>query len=206
MTSDVTHEYPLTKHLPVPAEVKEVQQVFSELEKRALEEMMQEGFSGENMQFHRSVGMRFRLQMHEVITPIPAQGRITAKVLEETYQHFEDLYEQKFGKGSAYKDAGMEIISFHLKAVGKLRKPALRTYEKAGPNPEKALVNRRVVLFDGSRHDTGVYRYDLLNWGNEIAGPAIVVTPVTTIVIQPNQKATLDAYKNVIIPFEEPQS
>jgi N-methylhydantoinase A len=203
VTSDVTHEYPLTKHLPVPADAQEVQKVFAELEEKAREEMLQEGFTKETMQFHRSVGMRFRLQMHEVITPIQSQDNISSQDLEDAYQRFEDLYEQKFGKGSAYKDAGMEIISFQLKAVGKLRKPALRTYEEAGTNAQKALLSRRPVLFDGSQHDTGVYRYDLLECGNEIEGPAIVVTPVTTVVIQPGQKATLDAYMNIIIPLKE---
>ena len=48
-----------------------------------------------------------------------------------------------------------------------------------------------------------MYRYDLLTHGHEVTGPAIIVTPVTTIVVQPGQRASLDAYKNVIIPLRE---
>jgi N-methylhydantoinase A len=203
VTSDVTHEYPVTKHLPVPADENEVNHLFADLEAKALEEMTREGFTEGNIGFHRTMGMRFRLQMHEVITPLPDRGKLTASDLEEAYEKFADLYEQKHGKGSAYKEAGMEIISFQLRAMGKLPKPALRTFEPEGPDPGKAELRRRQVLFDGQAHDTGVYRYDLLACGNEVQGPAIVVTPVTTIVIQPGQTASLDAYKNVIILFEE---
>ena len=202
VTSDVTHEYPVTKHVPVPADAAEVTRVFVELEARALEEMKQEGFTEKDVRFHRTVGLRFRLQMHEVITPVP-QRALSTEDLEEVYRHFAEIYEQKHGKGSAYQEAGMEIISFQLRAVGKLPKPALRTFEKAGPDSGKALIHRRPIFFDGKRHETEVYRYDLLEHGNAVDGPAIVVTPVTTIVLQPGQRAVLDAYKNVIIPLQE---
>ena len=100
--------------------------------------MEREGFAQENIEFHRTVGLRFRLQMHEVITPVPP-GRITEEVLEKVYAEFAELYERKHGKGSAYKEAGMEIISFQLRAVGRLPKTELRMHEETGADPEQAL-------------------------------------------------------------------
>jgi N-methylhydantoinase A len=202
VTSDVTHEYPVTKHVPVPAAAAEVNDIFTGLEAKALEEMKQEGFAETEVRFQRTAGLRFRLQMHEVITPVPL-GKLSTEDLEAVYRQFTEIYEQKHGKGSAYQEAGMEIISFHLRAVGKLPKPTLRTFEKAGPDSGKALINRRQVFFNGERRETGVYRYDLLDHGNAVDGPAVIVTPVTTIVLQPGQKAVLDMYKNVIIPLKE---
>jgi N-methylhydantoinase A len=38
--------------------------------------------------------------------------------------------------------------------------------------------------------------------GNRVAGPAIIETPVTTIVLPPRQTATVDAYLNVAIELE----
>ena len=200
VTSDVIHEHPLTKHMTVPPDLREINQVFAGLEEKAAADLEQDGFSREEVEFHRTIGLRFRLQMHEVITSVPP-GRITEEVLDQVYTEFAELYERKHGKGSAYKDAGMEIISFQLRAIGKLPNPSLLKYEQAGPSPKEALINHRPVSFSGKKHETGVYRYDLLEHGNEIGGPAIIVTPVTTIVVQPGQKAVLDAYKNVIIPL-----
>ncbi|MFQ5913621.1 MAG: hydantoinase/oxoprolinase family protein [Nitrospinota bacterium] len=203
VTSDVTHEYSLTKHLVVPVDEKEVNEIFAELERKGLEELKAEGFAERDILFHRSVGMRFRLQMHEVITPIPVQGKITSKDFEEAYRRFEELYEQKHGKGSAYKEAGMEMVRFQLRAVGRLTKPTLRAFGEEGPDPEPARVDRRSVSFDGEKHTTAIYRYDALKSGNEVLGPAIILTPVTTIVVQPGQKAHVDAYKNIAIHFPE---
>lgn len=205
VTANVTHEYSVTKHMLVPPDPTEINQVYVDLERSAGGEMEQEGFTKKEIEFHRTIGLRFRLQMHEVITPVP-QGKITEKVLEKVYAEFARLYERKHGKGSAYKEAGMEIISFQLRAVGRLPKPELREYEKTKTGPEQALIHNRPVFFDGKKKDTNVYRYDLLTHGHELKGPAIIVTPVTTIVIHPGQRASLDAYKNVIIPLREGQS
>ena len=203
VASDVTHEHTLTKHLEVPADEAEVNEIFLGLERKAVEELKGEDFSDTEIRLHRSVGMQFRLQVHEVVTPIPVEGPLTREDLEETYRRFERLYEQKHGKGSAYKEAGMEITSFQLRGVGRLTKPALQAYQEAGPSSEGALIDRRPVSFDGQRHSTGIYRYDSLESGNEISGPAIILTPVTTIVIQPGQRAGVDPYKNIVIHFGE---
>ena len=53
------------------------------------------------------------------------------------------------------------------------------------------------------RHHTKFYRFDALSSGNQVSGPAIILTPVTTIVIQPGQTADVDSYKNIIIRFGE---
>jgi N-methylhydantoinase A len=202
VSSDVTHEYSLTKHFGVPANEREVNEVFSELEQRALAELKGEGFSEENIQFHRSIGMQFGLQVHEVITPVPVNGTLTREDLEDTYLRFERLYEQKHGKGSAYKEAGMEITGFQLRAAGRLTKPSLSAHEPEGSSAEKALIDRREVSFDGQRQSTAVYDFDALRIGNQISGPAIILTPVTTMVIQPGQRAEVAPYKNVIIHLE----
>jgi N-methylhydantoinase A/oxoprolinase/acetone carboxylase beta subunit len=44
---------------------------------------------------------------------------------------------------------------------------------------------------------TKVYDYDRLAPGSEISGPAIVETPITTIVVNPNDRAMVDEYFNV---------
>ena len=203
VASDVIHEHSLTRHVPVPADEKTVNEIFSRLEGKAVEDLKGEGFSETDIRLHRSVGMQFRLQVHEVNTPIPVAGPLKEEDLEETYRCFERLYEQKHGKGSAYKEAGMEITSFHLTAVGVLTKPALQVHQAGGPEAAGGLIGSREVSFEGVRHHTKIYRFDALSSGNQVFGPAIILTPVTTIVIQPGQTADVDSYKNIIIRFGE---
>jgi N-methylhydantoinase A len=35
-----------------------------------------------------------------------------------------------------------------------------------------------------------------------VAGPAVIHTPITTIVLQEKQRGTLDGYRNVLIDFD----
>jgi N-methylhydantoinase A len=74
VASDVSHEYTLTHHLVVPADEKEVSEIFASLQEKALQQLKGEGFSEKDIGLYRSVGMQFRLQVHEVITPIPVNG------------------------------------------------------------------------------------------------------------------------------------
>ena len=46
---------------------------------------------------------------------------------------------------------------------------------------------------------TRIYDYNGLGPGAKIFGPAIIETPITTIVINPKDRATVDEYLNVKI-------
>jgi N-methylhydantoinase A len=47
--------------------------------------------------------------------------------------------------------------------------------------------------------ESDIYDFTLLNPGNVINGPAVIHTPITTIVVQANQKSVMDQYRNIII-------
>ena len=44
---------------------------------------------------------------------------------------------------------------------------------------------------------TDIYDYVRLKAGNVVNGPAIIEGPTTTIVVPPNQKATVDEFLNL---------
>jgi len=44
-----------------------------------------------------------------------------------------------------------------------------------------------------------VYDFARLNPGSEIAGPAIIETQVTTVVVNPPDRATMDEFRNIVI-------
>ena len=46
-----------------------------------------------------------------------------------------------------------------------------------------------------------VYDFTRIRPGNEIAGPAVIHTPITTIVVQDAQRARMDALRNIVIDF-----
>ena len=62
-----------------------------------------------------------------------------------------------------------------------------------------ALKTERKAYFEEKRDfiPTKIYDYGRLATGSEILGPAIIETPITTIVINPNDRAMVDEYHNV---------
>jgi N-methylhydantoinase A len=146
--------------------------------------------------------MRYRYQVHELNVPFPAgTTAITAGEMEDLYALFDDLYEKAFGQGSGYREAGKEILTFRLTATGLLKKPDIRAEQIQRSDGAHALNGRRDVYFEEERNfvSTRVYDFAKMQPGVEFDGPAIIETPVTTIVINPNDRALMDEYFNIRI-------
>jgi N-methylhydantoinase A len=114
---------------------------------------------------------------------------------------FEALYERKFGQGSAYRAAGMEMTMFRLSARGLVERPRVETAPLSGADPGQALIGRRDIFVEaaGSLAPANIYDFERLLPGNVIAGPAVIHTPITTIVVQSGQTGRIDAYRNTVI-------
>jgi N-methylhydantoinase A len=202
ISSDVVYEYGKSDHLIVPVDVARVNQNFAGLMRQAARDLDNAGFKPEDINVARSVDMRYRYQVHELNVPFPAgTDEITAGEMEELYARFDVLYEKAYGRGSAYREAGREFIIFRLSAVGRLQRPRIESTRAREADTEGALKGKREVYFEdyGKFVSTDVYDFDGLEAGGEIAGPAIVETPVTTIVVTPRDRAVMDEFRNIII-------
>jgi N-methylhydantoinase A len=203
VTSDIVHTYEMGVPMPVPADPDRFNANFEDLEEEAIEDLRQDGFSDTEMTLSRYVAMRYRRQVHELRTPVPA-GRLKSDDLGQVYNEFERLYEKSYGKGAAYKEAGMQIVTFRVEARGRIVKPVLEKYPTQGRDPSSALkTNREIFLRKYNGFVTAnIYDFNRLRAGNIVPGPAIIETPVTTILIDADQTAEVDEYLNVIMRQE----
>jgi len=202
ISSDVVYEYGKTDHLIVPVDLTRVNENFSSLADRARVDLARAGFTNEEIKIIRSVDMRYRYQVHELNVPFPPGTHpLTPMAIAELYERFDELYENAYGKGSAYREAGKEIITFRVTAIGELQKPEIERNFLEVNNAELAKKGNRDVYFEeyGKFVQTSVYDFDALRGGAEIPGPAIIETPVTTIVVNPKDRASLDELRNVIV-------
>jgi N-methylhydantoinase A len=190
--------------LPVPANPAEVNSIFDYLEKQAVDGLKAEGFTQDNIRIQRAVDMLYGRQVHVVTAPIEKQGELGVKDLEAVCDRFEELYEGKYGQGSAYREAGMIIVCLRLRATGLLKKPVPYRYDLSGENPEKAYLGIKEVYFEKSNGtlETRIFDFLKLVPGNLIEGPAIILTPITTVVVFPGHKAYCDEFKNIILSYK----
>ena len=202
ISSDLVYEYGKSDHVVVPVDISHVNDNFSVLLGRALHDLRAAGFNESDIQVMRSVDMRYRYQVHELNVPFAAgMSAITEQEMEDLYARFDELYERAFGQGSGYRDAGKEILTFRLTATGLLKKPDIRREPVKSSNGEEALKGHREVYFEEDRKfiPTRVYDFEKMEPGTAFPGPAIIETPVTTIVVNPNDRAGLDEFRNIRI-------
>lgn len=202
VSSDVIYHFGRSERLAVPAEVKRVGAVFSALVERARASLGAAGFGADSMTIIRSFDMRYRQQVHELNIPFPAGTEVLSEAdLDAIYRRFDEVYELTYGPGAGYREAGREIMAFRVVATGALGKPRLRQYPLQKNQAANAVKAERRVYFEEARDfvPTRIYDYDSLAPGSELAGPAIVETPITTIVVNPRDRALMDEYRNLRI-------
>ena len=198
--SDVIYDYGRSERLSVPADLERVREIFTGLVERAMASLDAAGFKESEMKIARSLDIRYRQQVHELNVPFPPGiAELTKQDLETIYGRFDEFYELLYGAGAGYREAGKEIMAFRVVAIGELNKPRLRKYPIEKNRAEAALKTERRAYFEEARDfiPTKIYDYGRLAPGSEISGPAIIETPITTIVINPNDRATMDEYYNI---------
>jgi N-methylhydantoinase A len=174
-----------------------VNAILDQLERDARETIDAQKLEPSAFETKAFVDMRFRFQIHELTVEIPARP-LTAERLDALSERFIESYELRFGEGSAFTAAGVEMVTWRVVTTGKLDKPALArgaTRDGAGvPEPR----SRRVYLA-GEWRDAEIYDESALRVDGTFRGPAIIELDDTTIVVGIDQVASVDANRNVIL-------
>ena len=203
VSADIVHEFNVTKTLPVPSPAREINDLYEPLVERARTLLAEEGFADEAVALDWSIDLRYGRQVNEVTTPVRGTKPLDDTALAALVDDFEALYERKYGKGSAYRAAGMEMTMFRLTARGLMTRPDIEKLPLKGTDASKACVGRRRVFVDSRNEltEADIYEFARLVPGNIITGPAVVHTPITTIVLQDRQIGQLDEFRNMVIEF-----
>jgi N-methylhydantoinase A len=203
VSAEVVYTDATARVLRVPASPDEINSIFAVLSERVTRRLMAAGFRQDEVRLQRAVDMRYRRQIHVINTPVEGSERLTGADLEQLAARFEVLYAERYGRDAGYREAGIEMVSFLLRGSARLQEPRLAALELGPPSPETAYVETRKAYFDSVRRIEDAHCYDFVRLlpGNEVDGPAIIWTPITTVVVNPGQTATCDGYKNLVITW-----
>ena len=201
VSSDVIHVYEHDQLMVAPFDLAPLQAQFHALVARARAEFTDEGFAFSQVKLRWSADLRHRLQVHVVeveCSDLLDEAQLGAALLTR----FSARYEALYGVGTAYLEAGIELVALRLHASAAVHKPALQAQAYGDTTPAAAArVAPRAIFWPELDRlvDTPIYRAAELRPGNVIEGPAVIEPTVTTIVVRPGQRARLDAYGNIII-------
>ena len=204
VSADVKHEFSTTETLPADADPADLDRVFAPLEARARAQLREEGFAADHIRVERAVDLRYTRQVHEVTTPLRVEGTVDATHLAQLVGDFEALYEKRYGKGSAYREAGVEMTVFRLTASGVLKRPPIPDEEEGPADAAAARTGTRRIYAgtEAGMAEGRIYDFAKLRPGHELVGPAVIHTPITTIAVPDGQRARIDRLRNVVLEFE----
>ncbi|HUT48816.1 MAG TPA: hydantoinase/oxoprolinase family protein [Alphaproteobacteria bacterium] len=203
VSADIVHEYSLTQTLPAPSPADAINAIYAPLLQQAKDQLAREEFADDQMAFNYAVDLRYGLQVHEVTTTVNGATPFTEATVQQLMDDFEALYERKYGKGSAYRGAGMEMTQFRLSGRGKLDRPDVPRETLEGPDASAAITGKRDIFVEplNAFAPADIYDFTKLRPGNQLPGPAVIHTPITTIVVQSGQTATMDELRNIVLDF-----
>ncbi len=170
--------------------------VFAELEGRCRRALAAARGGGDGARFERTAEMRFRRQTQSLAVPVT--GELDVDGIDALVARFEAAYERRYGPGSGYRDAGVELVTCRVRGTVPRPRPAPAPLPRAGA---AAAVGERAVyhLEAGRFLPTAIYEGQGLAPGARLPGPAIVQYAGTTLVIAPGWTGEVDAYLNVWI-------
>ncbi len=204
--SNVVYEYGKSDLLPFPANRNRINQNFAELTSKAYQELAAAGFEQEQVVIRRSVDLRYRFQVHELTVSCPDGSHDLAEEdLRLLDLAFDDLYQRSYGNGAGFSEVGKEIVTFRLTATGSIGKPVIRREQMTTSDPRQAARGQRPVFFEeiGDFVPVETFDFQLMQPGMEVRGPAVIESPITTIVINPKDHAFMDEFRNMRVTIGE---
>ncbi|MBV9818985.1 MAG: hydantoinase/oxoprolinase family protein [Solirubrobacterales bacterium] len=195
--SDPLISPPGTEDYATALSAAEINARFARLAERAQARLREAGGEMERVGMARFVEMRFRFQIHVLSVPVP-DGPVDDDGVRALVGRFIESYEARFGEGSAFQAAGVELTTFRVVATVPTERPRPRPLG-AGSGDGGGGESRRRVFQDGEWHDARVVTHAALGPGLELAGLSIIEMPDTTVVVGREQSAVVDDYGDVVI-------
>ncbi|SFN54196.1 hydantoinase/oxoprolinase family protein [Actinomadura madurae] len=203
--SDVALSAELSDPSPFPVDRTVLGAHYSRLEAELRGALDRQEVKFHDVTLQREVDLRYSMQVTELATPVP-DAEFSERTGEEILQRFEEQYERINGSGAGYREAGVQAITYRVRAKAGLGFPVVlpEVPESDGPDPAAALLGERSVCLDSQIgfETTPVYDYARLRAGHELVGPAIVEVPTTVVVVPAGVTGRVDRLGNLVLSYQ----
>jgi N-methylhydantoinase A len=196
--ADVLHIHETVDIAASPFGAARVNRTLERLEREAEAQMARDGIAPDRQRLEFALDMRHKGQINEVEVVLDASrvgDDFEAPLRERFYQRYEQLY----GSGASFRGARVEIVTYRVRASAATPRPRLVAAPRLSTVVSAAAHRTPRAVYWEELHSlapTPVFNGEQLEPGNVLAGPAIVETPDTSVVVRPGQSARVDAFGN----------
>ncbi len=170
-------------------DLEEVNALIETLEAAGREDMLRQGLAAERVQHRLELDMRYGNQLAQTSVVAGVARFEGVRDVLGVIGRFAEDYQRRFGPGSAQPQAGVVVTAVRVVSYAdsdRIDFSALHRKPPAGvPAPQPA--GQRTCHFGAVPEgvQTPVYTFESLTPGQRIEGPAVVVSRVTTILVEP---------------------
>ena len=122
------------------------------------------------------------------------------------YEEFEKEFSEAFSPLVVNKPGGVFLDNFVLRVTVPTWKPEVPVYELQGADPSAAILGKRKAYWPETKEwfETTTYQFEQLQPGNLVIGPAVIEAELTTIVVPPGQKFSIEKHGLGILEAVKP--
>ena len=174
--------------------LNELRSILDELGCQGREKLSARGVAGDAVEIHYSADMRYLDQIYEVTVPLPDPNLPDLEFLDLLTANFHQRYQQLYSYSQ--QDQEVRLVTLRVAAVGRL--PRIAQLDREDDEKAASPIGSRQVYL-GEWREAPTYAADSLPAGTEIAGPAILESDFTTILVWPGDYATVDSMRGIAL-------
>jgi N-methylhydantoinase A/acetophenone carboxylase len=200
---DIVHVYETSRRMivmaPMTQELTTEYEVFNgvvdQLVEQARADLAAEGLPADRAEFSLELDMLYGGQVNVKRTACPVLHLRSREDVQALYDEFEREFSEAFSPLVVNKPGGVYLDNFVLKVSVPTPKPTLPNLPSQPADAGAALTGKRRAWWPGQGWtETSIYEADALRPGHLIDGPVIVEAPLTTVVVPPGMRYTIDQH------------
>ncbi|MCH7736520.1 MAG: hydantoinase B/oxoprolinase family protein [Chloroflexi bacterium] len=174
-------------------ELDAVKTIVSGMESEGRNKLLGQGVPESNIEVTVSADMRYLDQVYEVNVPLPGLDQDAETLLQQWAANFHRRYQELYSYSQSEQE--IRLVTLRASVVGRLPKMDPPPLETGTAKPAEEKGRRSIYL--GGWTEAPVYEIGDLSPGSSVDGPAILESDFTTVLVEPGDSATIDAYGGI---------
>jgi N-methylhydantoinase A len=194
--TDLKRDYVRTLYVTTDtADPAEVEAAFIALESQGRAMLDRAGIAQERRRFERAVDARYPRQSYELLVELPSQP-VDQATLQRIAEAFHQRHRRTYGHNNRAEP--VQIVSVRVTAIGAIPSLLIRD-APASPGADVVKSRRQLWFREIGAVDAAVYDRKRMPSGLKVAGPTVIESLESTILVPPRWQATMNEDGFVIL-------
>lgn len=173
-----------------------LQEAWAELTEKVIEEFRINGFGPEDVLLKPGFSMQYLGQLNDLEIDSPLTSVSNVDDWSRIVEAFDETYARVYASAARSPELGFGITGAIMRGLVVTKKPKVPEEADAGKIPPAAAsIGSRPFYQGGEWKEAKLYEMEALKAGNRIAGPAVIESPATTLVVPDGWATELDTHR-----------